>query len=143
VTERAPSRTTRRVTPVDFDPFTADVDVATVPPLSEAQQEIWAVTQLGPEESCAYNLCYALRLSGELSWPALQAAIRQLLDRHEALRTTFEADGHGQTIQPPPSWDQPPLDLTSPPPKGSSPSPTFSSTRSRPPSTSSTGPWLA
>lgn len=97
--------------PIDFDPF-ADTGVGTATPLSEAQQEIWAVTQMGPQESCVYNLCYALRLSGELSLPGLQAATQELFDRHEALRMVFDAEGPNQTTRPPSTVNQPLQDLT-------------------------------
>jgi len=48
-----------------------------------------------------YNLPVALRLKGELSTVALRASLQMLLDRHEALRTTFVASEAGplQRIQ--------------------------------------------
>ena len=41
--------------------------------------------------SSQYNLPVALRLKGELKEEALQRALDRLVERHEVLRTRFEA----------------------------------------------------
>jgi amino acid adenylation domain-containing protein/non-ribosomal peptide synthase protein (TIGR01720 family) len=61
-------------------------------PLSYAQQRLLFLWQMEPH-SAAYNMAAALRLSGELDEPRLQAAFDGLLQRHEALRTVFQVDG--------------------------------------------------
>ncbi|GAA1168330.1 amino acid adenylation domain-containing protein [Kitasatospora gansuensis] len=62
-------------------------------PLSYAQTRLWFYEQIAGTSS-AYNLPYALRLTGELDTEALRLALTDVLDRHEALRTTYgEADG--------------------------------------------------
>ncbi|MEY9872695.1 nonribosomal peptide synthetase DhbF [Streptacidiphilus sp. MAP12-33] len=67
-------------------------------PLSYAQARIWFFEQAEGHQSeggdDTYNLPYALRLRGPLDPAALRAALGDLLERHEALRTVYyEHDG--------------------------------------------------
>ncbi|WP_343298609.1 amino acid adenylation domain-containing protein, partial [Streptomyces sp. SID1034] len=60
-------------------------------PLSAAQRRLWFLAQM---EGPAYNSPLALRVSGKVNLPALQAALSDVVERHEALRTVFpEQDG--------------------------------------------------
>ncbi|MFN6479635.1 condensation domain-containing protein [Nostoc sp. DedQUE07] len=66
-------------------------------PLSFAQQRLWFLNQLEPN-STTYNLPFAVRLTGTLNVPALERSLNEIVQRHEALRTTF-AIANGQPIQ--------------------------------------------
>jgi len=57
-------------------------------PLSFAQQRLWFLHQLDPE-SPAYNIPAAFRLEGRLEATVLEECFREIVRRHETLRTTF------------------------------------------------------
>ena len=59
-------------------------------PASFAQQRLWFLDQLEPD-SPLYNVPLALRLRGPLSIADFTAAVERLVERHEALRTTFRS----------------------------------------------------
>ncbi|MGI9207021.1 MAG: condensation domain-containing protein, partial [Rhodococcus sp. (in: high G+C Gram-positive bacteria)] len=64
-------------------------------PLSLAQQRMWFLNRLDPE-SAVNNIPVAIRLSGSLDVDALQAAVSDVVARHESLRTVYpEIDGVG------------------------------------------------
>ena len=60
------------------------------PALSAAQQSMWYAQQLKPEGS-SYNIAGAVRVVSDLEVTALRRALDRLVERHEALRTTFPA----------------------------------------------------
>jgi amino acid adenylation domain-containing protein len=62
-------------------------------PLSFGQERLWFLDRLeaGSLAASAYNIPVAVRLSGDLDRTALAAALRALVQRHEALRTSLPA----------------------------------------------------
>ncbi|MEZ4270062.1 MAG: condensation domain-containing protein [Myxococcota bacterium] len=77
---------------VDYDPFAGEALLGTAPSTA-AQREIWAAVQMGDEASCAFNESNRIIFKGTLQVDALAQAWQSVVDRHEALRTTFSADG--------------------------------------------------
>ncbi|MCB5168284.1 amino acid adenylation domain-containing protein [Streptomyces bambusae] len=66
-------------------------------PLSFAQRRYWFMHQLEGGET--WNMSSALRLTGSLDRDALEAALGDLVDRHEILRTTYVTDDGGEPHQ--------------------------------------------
>jgi len=83
-------------------------------PLSFAQERLWFFDQLEPGNPF-YNLCGAVRVTGQLNAEALRQSIEKIIDRHEVLRTAFVAV-EGQPIQVVAAagdWTLPLIDLSS------------------------------
>jgi len=81
-------------------------------PLSFAQQRLWLLDRFEPG-SATYNIPAALRLTGALDPLALEQSLNAIIQRHEALRTTFVAiEGRpAQVIAPRLSIPLPIVDL--------------------------------
>lgn len=83
------------------DPTQHD-EQAVLLPASYAQQRVWFLDRLEPDES-VYIVPVAIRLGGELDVGALSTALDGVVTRHESLRTLFilEGDFVRQLITPP------------------------------------------
>jgi natural product biosynthesis luciferase-like monooxygenase protein/amino acid adenylation domain-containing protein/HAD superfamily phosphatase (TIGR01681 family) len=66
-------------------------------PLSFAQEQLWVLDQLG-QGSASYNHPFLVQLNGRLDRVALERTLSEIVQRHEALRTTFVLAG-GRPVQ--------------------------------------------
>ena len=66
-------------------------------PVSYSQRRMWLVQRFNPETT-AYNMPFAVRLRGTLDRRALEQTLAQLVERHEAFRTSFVEAG-GEPMQ--------------------------------------------
>src|SRR4051812_7820794 len=106
-------------TPDIIAPATDEILPAPAPspiPASSGQRRLWFLEQMEPG-SPLYNIPYLVRLSGPLNQRALDRALAAVVERHEALRTTFVAVGSEPTQVINPSWtlELPITDLTAVP----------------------------
>ena len=60
-------------------------------PLSFAQQRLWFLDTLEPENR-AYTIARVWHLTGRLDTDALEGSLGEIVQRHEALRTSFPID---------------------------------------------------
>lgn len=73
-------------------------------PASAAQQNIWLASQF-EDGSVAFNLTRSFLLAGPVDESALRRALRRLIERHSAFRTSFTMTEQGlvQLVQPDPA----------------------------------------
>src|ERR1044072_1269278 len=101
------SSSTQLLPPISVLPREADL------PLSFAQQRLWLLDQLDPRRA-SYIIPYAVSIKGPLNIAALEQSLKEVLRRHEALRTRFPAlDGRPyQLIDQHPTLDLHIIDLS-------------------------------
>ncbi|MDY7094186.1 MAG: non-ribosomal peptide synthase/polyketide synthase [Acidobacteriota bacterium] len=92
-----------------LEPVSRDGDL----PLSFAQQRLWFIHQLEPDE-VIYNMPLPLRVGGPLDVGALHRSLARIVARHESLRTTFPVvDGKPlQQVEAPRPMAVPLVDLS-------------------------------
>ncbi|MEH1946787.1 MAG: amino acid adenylation domain-containing protein [Nostoc sp.] len=81
-------------------------------PLTAAQKELWFLAQMGDEVSRAYNESRTIHLRGTGNLLAVRKAVQEIINRHEALRTTFSPEGDNQLIHPTLTIDIPVSDFS-------------------------------
>src|SRR5262245_26342330 len=67
-------------------------------PLTESQKDLWLSGRIFEDGDAAYNLAAGVNIRGRLDTAALRKALQELVNRHEALRITFSADGQTQRL---------------------------------------------
>ena len=82
-------------------------------PMSFAQQRLWMLTQIEPDIPW-YTLPVALRVLGPLDCDLLAPSLSVIIERHEALRTSFHQDEKGFYVElhPAPACVVPVFDLS-------------------------------
>ncbi|MBI0299412.1 amino acid adenylation domain-containing protein, partial [Streptomyces sp. PRKS01-29] len=68
-------------------------------PLSYAQWRLWFMQEIQGPRSATYTIVSAQRITGPLDREALADALRDVVVRHEALRTVYPKDDQGQPWQ--------------------------------------------
>ncbi len=68
-------------------------------PATEAQRQLWMLSQMDRLANCAYSESLFIHAEGRLDVDVLDQALGKVMKRHEALRTTFSADGRTQIIR--------------------------------------------
>jgi amino acid adenylation domain-containing protein len=79
------------------EPLLVAGDSSKLAPLSFAQQRLWFLDQLEPN-SPFYNVPMAIRLTGSFDTAAMEAALNEIVARHDTLRTTFQLH-KGEPVQ--------------------------------------------
>lgn len=74
-----------------------ELDEVYIFPVSFAQQRLWLLDQLQPNNP-AYNIPAAIRVKGRLNVGILARCLKEIVRRHEVLRTTF-ATQEGEPVQ--------------------------------------------
>ncbi|RLT97980.1 non-ribosomal peptide synthetase [Ketobacter sp.] len=94
-------RQARKLNEAAIEPVSRDQALQT----SYGQQRLWILDQLNPHD-VTYNMSSALRIKGPLRGDVLEKVLRELVKRHESLRTCFdENDGEPvQRILPADGW---------------------------------------
>ena len=90
----------------------ANSEIALEAPVTEPQLEVWLSDQLSDDASCAFNESFTLRMRGKVNESALKDAVRQVINRHDALRATFIHEGQVQKFAPKLDLNIPTTDLT-------------------------------
>ena len=67
-------------------------------PVTDGQRVLWIASKISPMANRSYNEPVALHLRGDLGVPEIRAAVQELSDRHQALRSSFTPDGTRQKI---------------------------------------------
>ena len=69
-------------------------------PMTESQLELWLTTQVSDEASRSLNEPGAFSMKGKLNLRVFQRALRQVIQRHDALRATVSPDGQNFRVAP-------------------------------------------
>lgn len=80
-------------------------------PMTESQKGLLVLARMSEQASSAYNESINVRLGGHLNVGAMRRAINKVVERHDALRTSFSLESETQIIAPPFNLEVPLTDL--------------------------------
>ncbi|MCG8312766.1 MAG: amino acid adenylation domain-containing protein [Pseudomonadales bacterium] len=72
---------------VTVDPGKAELATVELP-LTPSQAQLWLAEQLNPDTS-AYNIAFSWKFTGHLNVDVLRSSLKELVERHQPLRTQF------------------------------------------------------
>jgi amino acid adenylation domain-containing protein len=67
--------------------------------LTEAQRDLWVLSQMGDDGANAYQESIAVDIAGAIDRATMERALAWLVERHDALRLTIAADGQTQSVR--------------------------------------------
>jgi amino acid adenylation domain-containing protein len=79
-------------------PAPAGATAETAIPLTESQQELWVMCQQSPAANSACNETWTLRLDGPLDDRAFRESLQAIVERHDALRSSFTPSGETLSV---------------------------------------------
>ncbi len=81
-------------------------------PLTETQKELWLAARISDSALRACNNTLLIHLRGDLKCHALLQCLQELVDRHDALRTSFSLSEPEQSVAAAATLEMPIVDLT-------------------------------
>ncbi len=81
--------------------------------LTQPQQEVLLVCQQSDTANTSFNETWTLLFDGPLDLPALRASVQTIVNRHDALRATFDANSETVSVAPALLFELPLTDLSS------------------------------
>jgi amino acid adenylation domain-containing protein len=107
--QRAEKSPLQDIQPIPPPPVSGPVEVPSTVP----QRGIYASSRLSPHLSASYNESMTLRFTGNISIEKMARAIERLIERHDALRASFDETGQVMKIAPTQKIPIPVTDLCS------------------------------
>lgn len=87
------------IIPIDFNPFEEQKEIVKIVPTNEPQKEIWLSCIIGGNESnLGYNESISLDFEGDFHLDHFRNSLQDVMDRHEALRSSVSGNGESLFI---------------------------------------------
>jgi amino acid adenylation domain-containing protein len=87
-------REVTNLVPVDFNPFSEEMEIQKITPTNDSQKEIWLSSAFGGvDANLAFNRSISVEFEGDFQLDAFKRSLASLILRHEALRSTISGNG--------------------------------------------------